>query len=119
MLGWRWSCPCRNTVRCDSSSRTSPGPMRPASSSSARQRREVTMRRSLFRSGAVLAFGVVLGGPPALAAHLPDWAAAIAAGAPAVPQGSPPTLTRILLSETRYAVQPDGTYRIRRRLAVQ
>ncbi len=54
-----------------------------------------------------------------LAARLPDWAAAIAAAPPEVPAGVPGTASRILLSETRYAVQPDGTYRIRRRLAVQ
>ena len=79
----------------------------------------MVVRRNLFLSGSALALGVLLGGSPVLAAHLPDWAEAIAAGAPLVPQGAPPTLTRVLLSETRYAVQPDGTYHVRRRLAVQ
>ena len=66
-----------------------------------------------------MALALVLASSSARAAHLPDWAAAIVAGAPQVPQGAPSTPTRVLLSETRYAVQPDGTYRIRRRLAVQ
>lgn len=79
----------------------------------------MAIRRNLLRRGPVLALGVVLAASPASAARLPDWAAAIVAGAPEVPPGAPATPTRVLLSETRYAVQPDGTYRIRRRLAVQ
>ncbi len=77
------------------------------------------IHRDWLRHGLVLRLAVVLTGSPARAAHLPDWAAAIVARAPEVPKGSPATTTRVLLSETRYAVQPDGTYHVRRRLAVQ
>lgn len=64
---------------------------------------------------AVLAAGVV--SSSALAAGLPDWAKAVAA--PPVPEGVPDVPARVLLSETRTAVQPDGTLRIRRRFVTQ
>lgn len=67
----------------------------------------------------LFALGASLPGPMILAARLPDWAAAIATAPAGVPAGVPGSTSRILLSETRYAVQPDGSYRIRRRLAVQ
>jgi hypothetical protein len=60
-----------------------------------------------------------LGAGIAHASRLPDWASAIAAGAPELPAGVPPSDTRMILSEVRYSVQPDGSYRIRRRLALQ
>ena len=56
---------------------------------------------------------------PALAGRLPDWAASLAASAPEVPAGVGGGASRVLLSELQYVVQPDGTYRVRRRLAVQ
>gem|GEM_PF-2928438 len=80
------------------------------------------MNRTL-RAASRFATCLALAGPLAAtstwASRLPDWAAAIAAGAPALPPGVPTSASRILLSETRYAVQPDGSYRIRRRLAIQ
>jgi hypothetical protein len=72
-----------------------------------------------LRSALLIVLGALLPAPLVQAARLPDWAAAIAAASPEVPAGVPGTTSRILLSETRYAVQPDGSYRIRRRLAVQ
>ena len=93
--------------------------MRRVLDSSAPLDRDVVRRRNLRRRGSILALALLLAGSQARAAHLPEWAAAIAAAAPEVPPGSPATPTRVLLSETRYSVQPDGTYRVRRRLAVQ
>jgi len=55
----------------------------------------------------------------AIAASLPDWAAATAETAPEVPPGPPNTPSRVLYSEVRTAVQTDGTLRIRRRFALQ
>jgi hypothetical protein len=56
---------------------------------------------------------------PLSAAHLPDWAKALADAAPPLPPGVPDSPFRILLSEIQYSVQPDGSFRIRRRLATQ
>jgi uncharacterized protein DUF3857 len=53
------------------------------------------------------------------AAKLPDWASTIADAAPEAPAGVPENPSRVLFSETRYAVHPDGSYEIRRRLALQ
>src|SRR5882762_8855061 len=106
-------------MRCESSSKRSPGPMRPASHSSAPPDGDGMRRRNPGRRGSFLALALLLAGSPARASSLPDWAAAIAAGAPEVPPGAPSSPTRVLLSETRYSVQPDGTYRVRRRVAVQ
>ncbi len=93
--------------------------MQRACHSSAPRDHDVVNRRKLHRPGSVLPLVLLLAGSPAGAAHLPDWAAAIAATAPEIPPGVPATTTRVLLSETRYTVQPDGTYRVRRRFAVQ
>jgi hypothetical protein len=93
--------------------------MRPALNSGERKDRDAVSWRNLLRRGPGLTLAAVLSVSSAWAARLPDWAAAIAAGAPEVPPGVPATTTRVLLSEMRYAVEPDGTYRVRRRLAVQ
>ena len=76
-------------------------------------------RRARAWSVALVLLACPFSTPLAWAARLPDWAAAIAASAPELPAGVPSSPSRILLSETRCAVQPDGTYRIRRRLAIQ
>ncbi|HET6372038.1 MAG TPA: hypothetical protein VFG76_01945, partial [Candidatus Polarisedimenticolia bacterium] len=68
----------------------------------------------------VVALAVVLpSGREAMAARLPDWAKQVAKDAPPVPEGLSPYRQRVLLSETRNAVQPDGSLQIRRRFAVQ
>lgn len=69
----------------------------------------------------LVALGVSLlgGSQSALAARLPEWAKAIAADAPPVEQGVHETPSRILFSETRVAVEADGSRRIRRRFASQ
>ncbi len=80
------------------------------------------MKRPLLAVSRLAAF-IILAAPltatASWAARLPDWAATIAAGAPQLPTGVPTSPSRILLSETRYAVQPDGSYRIRRRVGIQ
>lgn len=53
------------------------------------------------------------------AGKLPDWAAAIAASVSPAPTGVPDHPARMILSETRVAVEPDGKLRVRRRLAQQ
>ena len=53
------------------------------------------------------------------AAKLPDWAEAIAETTKPVPEGVPEHSSRVLLSEVRCTVAPDGTLRIRKRLAEQ
>jgi len=78
--------------------------------------------RSAFRSAGILfltATTLLLATPGAWAARLPDWAKAIAESAPPAPEGVPPYPARVLLSETRYEVQEDGSVRIRRRFATQ
>ncbi len=63
---------------------------------------------------------LVLGLPYSIAgAKLPDWASEIADAAPEVAAGVPENPYRVLLSETRYVVQADGSFEIRRRLAHQ
>lgn len=52
-------------------------------------------------------------------AKLPDWASEIASAAPEVGAGVPENPSRVLFSETRYAVQADGSLEIRRRVALQ
>ena len=66
----------------------------------------------------VLIAGVLALGAGEAQASLPDWVQAVADAAPPAPAtlGAP---FRILLSETRLQVQPDGAVRIRRRLATQ
>lgn len=54
-----------------------------------------------------------------LAAKLPEWAAAIAAESAAAQAGEESIDYRVLLSETRVLVQPDGTLRVRQRRAVE
>ncbi len=56
--------------------------------------------------------------PPAFA-KLPEWAERIAAEAPDLPEGYAPTQTRVLLSDMRYAIQPDGSLKERNRVVVQ
>src|SRR5262245_65806077 len=60
----------------------------------------------------------VLLAPDALQAKLPDWAEPVMAAAPDVPELSDHE-SNVLLSETRYEIQPDGKILARRRLAVQ
>src|SRR5262245_37702420 len=115
----RSSCHRRTTTPCASFlNRWRRPTRRRASSSSALKANDMITIRSLRRC-ALPAIALALGTSPAHASRFPDWAAAIVANAPEVPAGVPASPTRILLSETRYAIQPDGTYRIRRRLAVQ
>jgi len=57
--------------------------------------------------------------PSAWAARLPDWAKPIAESAAPPPEGVPAYPARVLLSEMRYAVQLDGSIKIRRRFATQ
>ena len=53
------------------------------------------------------------------AAKLPDWAQAIAEISVPISEGVPEHLSLTLLSEVKYTIQPDGTLRIRKRLAEQ
>ena len=78
----------------------------------------MSLRRASIRWGVACLF--MLGLSHSVAhAKLPDWAAEIAAAAPEVTEAAPDNRYRVLLSETRYAVQNDGSYEIRRRLALQ
>jgi hypothetical protein len=77
----------------------------------------VTGSRTIL--GAILGILGLAAVSPAAAAKLPDWAESLSESPPPVPQGVPDSPTRILLSEISYVVQPDGTFQIRRRLAVQ
>ena len=70
-------------------------------------------------SALLLLLAGVLPVSPAGAARLPDWAQQQARTAPALPAGVPSHDERFLLSETRLTVGTDGTFRIRRRTAVQ
>ncbi|MFQ5700270.1 MAG: hypothetical protein ACE5HU_00310 [Acidobacteriota bacterium] len=68
------------------------------------------------------ACAVLLLGPGVVSwvfAGLPKWAEPIAKAAPPLPEGVAPYPSRVLLSEVRYQVLPDGSLRIRRRLASQ
>jgi hypothetical protein len=57
--------------------------------------------------------------PGASAAKLPAWARPVVESAPPVPEGVPPHSARVLFSEVRDEVRPDGSFRIRRRFATQ
>ena len=63
----------------------------------------------------VMAFSL----PEARAGRLPDWAKEIADVASPISPGVPESASRVLLSEVRYDTRPDGTFSIRRRLALQ
>lgn len=69
-------------------------------------------------AGLALATALLLG-TAASAASLPPWAQALADAAPALPEGVPKTRARVLLAEDVLTVQPDGTFRVRRRIAMQ
>lgn len=57
--------------------------------------------------------------PRDASAKLPDWARPIADGAEPAPEGVPEHPSQVLFSETRYAIQTDGSLRVRRRFAAQ
>ncbi|HZE89314.1 MAG TPA: DUF3857 domain-containing protein, partial [Verrucomicrobiae bacterium] len=63
--------------------------------------------------------GSLAGAGLAEAARLPDWAKEIADAAPPVPEGVAPYPARVLLSEMRYRIRPDGRMDVRRRFATQ
>jgi len=74
----------------------------------------------LWPRHAVALLAVIAFSPPdASAGRLPDWAKEIAEAAAPVSPGVPESATRVLLSEVRYDTRPDGTFSIRRRLALQ
>ena len=57
--------------------------------------------------------------PKVLAAHLPGWAHSIARRTPPLEDSFTGSTSRVLFSETRVVVRPNGTLRVRRRLATQ
>ena len=66
----------------------------------------------------VLVAGAVLG-PAASAATLPDWAQEIARSDPSLEEAAAHAPSRILLRDTYVTVRPDGSRRVRHRLALQ
>jgi hypothetical protein len=77
------------------------------------------MRRGAGVVTTVVILLALLAAGDAGAAKLPDWAREIAAAAPERPDGLSEHASRVLLSETRLQVEPDGTLTIRRRRAEQ
>ncbi|HKQ62958.1 MAG TPA: DUF3857 domain-containing protein [Candidatus Polarisedimenticolaceae bacterium] len=74
--------------------------------------------KRVLRCGLTVAAGL-LAGRAAQAAKLPEWAAPLANAASGPEAGVPKHAQRVLLSDLHLVVQPDGTLKIRRRLAVQ
>jgi hypothetical protein len=78
----------------------------------------VSRPAGLATAAAATVAAVIAGTAPAAAA-LPDWVTTLAAAAPPLPAEVATRTYRVLLSEERVAIQPDGAVRLRRRIARQ
>ncbi len=79
------------------------------------------MRTGASAAPAWLAMFAAVAGlaPDVLAAGIPEWATSTVDSAPSVPEGPAPYPSRVLLSEVRDEVRPDGAIETRRRLVTQ
>ncbi|HKY31272.1 MAG TPA: DUF3857 domain-containing protein [Candidatus Polarisedimenticolia bacterium] len=78
----------------------------------------MSLRARRWHATVLLGAAWLLSGAPAQA-KLPDWAEAIAASAPELPEGVPEHHGRVLLTEERCRILQGGTVQTRRRMAVQ